>query len=196
MSETWDHLRETIEELRKENERLNKLINTPHVENFLEAVRLEAGHQQDRWKAEHDAGKADPDWFWLVGFLAGKILRPGNTQEKRLHHIITTAAVCLNWHRHASGDMTGMRPGIEPPPMAQAEALAEARRRWGDKGNVYDRAIAPEVEWMAGRYWVGAPDGNWNPDTGATHPYGNGDTWEAAFADADRRALEIANGRT
>lgn len=34
---------------------------------------------------------------------------------KGLHHIITTAAACLNWYRHATGDATAMRPGTEAP---------------------------------------------------------------------------------
>lgn len=92
--------------------RLDALINNPHTDDFLEAVRLEAAHQQERWGTSHDTGKTDPDWFWLVGHLAGKvILKP----EKDLHHIITTAAALLNWHAHKSGSNTRMRPGIAPP---------------------------------------------------------------------------------
>jgi hypothetical protein len=98
--------------LRAENDRLRALINNPHTDDFLAAVRLEAAHQQERWGSEHDAGKTDADWFWLVGYLAGKaITKP----EKQLHHIITTAAALLNWHAHKTGASTGMRPGILPP---------------------------------------------------------------------------------
>lgn len=90
---------------------LEALINTPHTLDFLEAVRLEAAHQRERWGAAHDAGKADTDWFWLVGYVAGKAV---SKPEKQLHHIITTAAVCLNWHmaRTVGNDM---RPGILEP---------------------------------------------------------------------------------
>lgn len=95
--------------------RLQSLINTPHVADFIDAVRIEAAHQQERWSSEHDAGKTDADWFWLVGYLAGKAL---HKPDKKLHHIITTAAVLLNWHRHATGETTGMRPGIAPPDIA------------------------------------------------------------------------------
>lgn len=94
----------------REIDRLVALINNPHTNSFLDAVRLEAAHQRERWKAEHDSGKEDADWFWLIGHLAGKAIhRP----EKQLHHIITTAAVCLNWHmaRTVGNDM---RPGIKP----------------------------------------------------------------------------------
>lgn len=80
--------------------RLHALINNPHTADFVEAVKSEAAHQRERWAAEHDEGKTDADWFWLVGYLAGKAL---NKPEKRLHHIITTAAACLNWHAHLTG---------------------------------------------------------------------------------------------
>lgn len=90
-----------------EIERMDGLINNPHTADFLEAVRLEAAHQRERWAADHDAGKTDPDWFWLIGYLAGKAL---NKPEKQLHHIITTAAACLNWHMARTVGNT-MRPG-------------------------------------------------------------------------------------
>jgi hypothetical protein len=104
---------------------LEALINNPQTESFLDAVRVEAAHQQERWGVDHDAGKADADWFWLIGYLAGKALRPENTLNKKLHHIITTAAVCLNWHGHATGMRTRMRPGIEPPTDLAGEEAAE-----------------------------------------------------------------------
>lgn len=93
--------------------RLDDLINTPHTAQFLEAVKLEAVHQRERWAAEHDAGKTDADWFWLIGYLAGKAL---HKPEKQVHHIITTAAALLNWHAAKTGADTRMRPGIAPPP--------------------------------------------------------------------------------
>lgn len=104
-----------LTEVTAERDRMDRLINTPSTGNFLASVELEAAHQVLRWASEHDAGKTDADWFWLIGYLAGKVLRPGQATEKRLHHIITTAAVCLNWHRHVTGEITEMRPGIEPP---------------------------------------------------------------------------------
>lgn len=110
-----DYISLQLAEVTADRDRLYTLINTPSTADFLESVKLEAAHQRERWAAEHDAGKADADWFWLVGYLAGKVLRPSQTQEKRLHHIITTAAVCLNWHRHMTGEATEMRPGIAQP---------------------------------------------------------------------------------
>ncbi|HYF16327.1 MAG TPA: hypothetical protein VEA40_00560 [Ramlibacter sp.] len=103
--------------LRAEVERLRALINTPHTADYMEAVRLEAAHQQERWGSSHDAGKAPADWFWLLGFLSGKALAAfiKGDREKGLHHIISSAAALLNWHRAATGELTAMRPGIAPP---------------------------------------------------------------------------------
>lgn len=92
--------------------RLQALINTPQTGDFVEAVKLEAAHQRERWGAEHDEGKEPHDWFWLLGYLAGKALAK---PEKRLHHIVSSAAALLNWHRHETGEATEMRPGIAPP---------------------------------------------------------------------------------
>lgn len=94
--------------------RLNAIINTPQADDFLRAVSTEAEHQRQRWGNAHDSGKAPSDWFWLIGYLAGKALHAhaaGNV-EKAEHHVITTAAVCANWHRAMFGK-TDMRPGID-----------------------------------------------------------------------------------
>ncbi len=99
-------------------ERMRAELNTPHTADFLKAVNIEAAHQRARWGTELDAGKSAADWFWLIGYLAGKALeawKRGDT-AKLLHHIVTTAASLLNWHANAIGDDTRMRPGIEPPP--------------------------------------------------------------------------------
>ena len=87
-------------------------INTPEIKDFLLAVENEALHQRMRWGSEHDAGKTDQDWFWLIGYLAQKPLYPGCTLDKSLHHMVTTAAACLNWHAHKMGVFTMMRPDI------------------------------------------------------------------------------------
>lgn len=91
--------------------RLDELINNPHTADFVEAVKSEAAYQRERWGSDHDAGKTDADWFWLIGYLAGKAI---HKPEKQLHHIITTAAACLNWHMQRTVG-TNMRPGIDPP---------------------------------------------------------------------------------
>lgn len=93
---------------------LLKLLNTPEVEDFDKAIPLEAAHQIARWGAAHDAGKNPEDWFWLVGYLAGKALasqRSGDV-EKAKHHCISTAAALRNWHAHIRSGESAMRPGI------------------------------------------------------------------------------------
>lgn len=101
---------------RAELGRLHALVNSPELHSFADGVVLEASHQRERWGSEHDAGKAPADWFWLVGYLAGKALhaQTGGNTEKALHHTISTAAALANWHASISEEHTGMRPGIDP----------------------------------------------------------------------------------
>ena len=104
-------------ELKVEVGRLHALLNTPEIESFDKAVPLEAAHQQERWDAQHDAGKNPEDWFWLIGYLAGKALHSMKTgnRDKALHHTISTAAALRNWHAHIRSGETAMRPGIGEP---------------------------------------------------------------------------------
>ena len=109
---------------------LERELNTPQTKDFTDAVRKEAAHQRVRWGTEHDAGKTPEDWLWLLGYLATKATAAARIaatyevdlpelsaeqREKALHHTISSAAVCLNWHAHLSGADTRMRPGIDPP---------------------------------------------------------------------------------
>lgn len=109
--ESWDRDR-----LKGEVVRLHELINHPHNDDWFEGVRIEAAHQQERWGSEHDAGKSPADWFWLLGYLAGKCLAAciACDFEKAKHHTISSAAALLNWHRHITKPGR-MRPGIEEP---------------------------------------------------------------------------------
>lgn len=102
---------------------LESQLNTPELHDFSKAVVLEAAHQRARWGSDHDAGKEPHDWFWLLGYLAGKALRSHQAGEpdKALHHCISSAAVLANWHAAVSGEHTHMRPGIETP--AEADPL-------------------------------------------------------------------------
>ncbi len=96
---------------------LRSVLDSPQTEDFLAAVRNEAGHQVARWGTKHDSGKAPTDWFWLLGYLSGKALHAAilGDRAKALHHAISSAAVLMNWHRALSGAPTNMRPGIDPP---------------------------------------------------------------------------------
>lgn len=91
-------------------------ISTPKVADFLSAVENEALHQRDRWGVDHDAGKRNEDWIALLTYLIGKATKShyDGDADKLLHHVITTAAVCLNWHAALTGVHTRMRPGIAP----------------------------------------------------------------------------------
>lgn len=95
--------------------RLDAIVNQPQSDDFLRAVSTEAEHQRQRWGSEHDAGKEPADWFWLVGYLAGKALHAhaDGKSMKAEHHVITTAAALANWHAAITGKHTGMRPGID-----------------------------------------------------------------------------------
>lgn len=97
----WKVYQEDAPRLLAEVRRLRALINTPQTADFLEAVRIEAAHQHERWPAAHDENKTPEDWFWVLGWLASKAVQQ---PTKRLHHIITAAALLLNWHRRAIAD--------------------------------------------------------------------------------------------
>lgn len=110
------------------DQELRELINAPEMESFLRGVHIEAVHQVDRWGEASDRGKRPEDWFWLVGYLAGKALaahkaslaEPAPTdgmdmrviaREKALHHCISTAAALYNWHCAITGTDVRMAPG-------------------------------------------------------------------------------------
>jgi hypothetical protein len=99
-----------------EIERLRTLLGSPELHDFSLGVVNEAAHQRERWGATHDAGKGPEDWFWLLGYLGGKALRAAmqGDAEKALHHTISTAAACANWHAQLLGASNTMRPGIGP----------------------------------------------------------------------------------
>ena len=96
--------------------RVRDVINTPEVNDFIEGVKREAIHQRLRWGSTHDGGKLPSDWFWLIGYLAGKALAAhiGGDTDKALHHTISSAAALYNWHSAIMGT-TDMRPGILQP---------------------------------------------------------------------------------
>lgn len=104
----------------------------PETEDWFEGTRLEAGHQNLRYGADHDAGKNPADWFWLIGYLAGKSLMAAITGDidKAKHHTISTAAVLLNWHRHLSGAKGEMRPGIDIGVSAGDRLGVEPEKPW------------------------------------------------------------------
>lgn len=107
---------EKLEALQAEVDRLKAERDHPETKDFFKGVPLEAAHQRARWPSEQDAGKSPADWFWLIGYLAGKCLAAhiAGNREKALHHTISTAAALANWHLAIKG-ATIMRPGIDTP---------------------------------------------------------------------------------
>ena len=98
---------------RAELENLRALVNSPETRDFLLGVRNEVAHQVERWGTVHDRAKEPADWFWLVGYLAGKALAAhvkGDT-DKAMHHCISTSAALANWHAHILHDGGLMQPG-------------------------------------------------------------------------------------
>lgn len=100
---------------------LDALINTPHTDEWFDAVRLEAAHQIQRWGTDHDAGKQPADWFWLLGYLGQKAMTAqiAGDEQKAKHHTISSGAMLLNWFRAMVGDTNAMRPGIAPAQQEQ-----------------------------------------------------------------------------
>jgi hypothetical protein len=117
-----------LKRLETENERLTALLNTPEVEDWAKGAVLEAGHQRERWGADHDAGKSPFDWFWLVGYLAQKAAASAvaGDVEKAKHHTISTGAALANWHLALSGTDNRMVPGAPLPIVEQGEATVSA----------------------------------------------------------------------
>ncbi len=102
-SDEMADLREQLEQAQRELARLRALIGEPETKVFLRAVRREAAHQRKRWGDEHDEKKSPDDWLWTIAYLSTKATQAARyaDREKYLHHIVTTAAVCANWHRLA-----------------------------------------------------------------------------------------------
>lgn len=105
---------ERAAELAKRVTEIETLVNTPRIDDFFEAVRLEAAHQVERWGTEHDAGKDHAAWHSLVATLLAKATLAywAKDWSKRTHRLISSAAALLNWHRSITGDSTEMRPGV------------------------------------------------------------------------------------
>lgn len=80
-------------------------LNTPETKAFLKAVRVEAAHQARTWQAT-DPRKTSADWYWLIGWLGGKVVTDPHEEsdartprERRLHRIVTVAAAAYHWHQ-------------------------------------------------------------------------------------------------
>lgn len=106
--------------------RLNRLINSPFVEAFLEGVQREAAHQKAHWGQAHDRSKSAENWYWLVGFLAGKACRSSieGNKGKALHHTISAAAALMCWHESITLDESNRGLGQDAD-LARLEGTSE-----------------------------------------------------------------------
>lgn len=79
--------------------------DNPIIHNFVEGLVAEKAHQTKRWGTVHDRNKPHMEWFWLIGYLAGKGLSAAlkGDYDKAMHHCISTAAVCAQWHDAING---------------------------------------------------------------------------------------------
>ena len=102
-------------------ERLLALINRPYIGAWSDEVIIEAAHQRARWGDDHDHGKQPEDWFWLIGYLAGKCLaaHKGGDLEKARHHTVSTGAVLAHWAASISGAENVFRPGLGAEKISQ-----------------------------------------------------------------------------
>jgi hypothetical protein len=131
LKEAWrerDEARGAADRMREKAEAYDR-INSPELYDFVSAVTNEALHQREKWGIDADGGKSDADWFWLIGYLAGKALHNPEKSDMpptdaRLHRIITVAAAAANWHAATLGTYARMRPGIESPDGASRSAGA------------------------------------------------------------------------
>ena len=101
----------TLEDAHAEIGRRRDLINTPLYQRFSRAVIREAIHQVERWGADHDQRKEPADWYWTLGYLAGKALQAHHSGDERkaLHHTISSGALLLHWHAAVGGHKYSIR---------------------------------------------------------------------------------------
>lgn len=136
--------KDAVAELRRQH----ALLNTPELLSFRDGVVLEAAHQRERWSTTKEGGKSPLDWYQLIVHLATRAaehhkeaerlthllptagLQSSNLaqqidyhREKAVHHTITCAAACANWHAAVLG-LTNMRPGVDPAVVAAAGVVA------------------------------------------------------------------------
>jgi hypothetical protein len=111
---TLQFMIEDSRKLQAEVEHLRMLIGRPYVGAWTDEILIEAAHQRDRWGNKHDHGKMPEDWFWLIGYLAGKALASHKAGDaaKAHHHTVSTAAVLAHWAAAIDGNEGIFRPGL------------------------------------------------------------------------------------
>lgn len=100
---------------RVEHNLLQELLSRPEIDEFYEGVMLEAAHQRRRWGDAHDRDKSAENWFWLVGYLAGKACRSAieGDQAKARHHTISSAAALFQWWKAIKKSVAGAGQDVD-----------------------------------------------------------------------------------
>jgi hypothetical protein len=100
---------------RMEHDLLKELLSRPEIDDFQDGVMLESAHQRQRWGDAHDRSKSAENWYWLVGYLAGKALRSTieGDQVKARHHTISSAAVLFQWWKAIAEAPNGVGADVD-----------------------------------------------------------------------------------
>ena len=87
-------------------------LNVSSATAFLEGVNAEAAKQRATNQATGIIPPNDTDWFWLIGFHAGKAV--GHIpRETKVTAVYAAAATCLNWYLAITERFNKMQPGPE-----------------------------------------------------------------------------------
>ncbi len=115
-------LNEEEDRYKEQNEALVKL-HKPILMDFFGGTKIEMSHQVERWGRTHDRNKAPQDWFWLLGYLAGKANAAATLgdRDKALHHCISSAAVLGHWHAAIKSGTKSLK--VEHTPSQEAGVL-------------------------------------------------------------------------
>ncbi len=136
MAEAWNlqlqakvtRLENELADEKMEHNLLKELLSRPEIDEFYEGVMLEAAHQRQRWGDAHDRSKSAENWYWLVGYLAGKALRSAieGDQAKARHHTISSAAALFQWWKAivASVNGVGTDADLAPAEISSADGAS------------------------------------------------------------------------
>lgn len=73
------------------------MTQPPVTDDFWADAAEESRYQSEHWGEDHDNAKSDDEWFWTLGFLAGKVLRPDADVFKKRHRLRAAAALLHQW---------------------------------------------------------------------------------------------------
>lgn len=109
LRKSLDATRAELAAERAVHDNLRRILNTPMLQPFAEAVVHEAHHQLVIGRDDQDARKTPWDWFWTLGYLSQKAAAAAESGDvaKALHHTISSGALLANWHRQLAFKRAG-----------------------------------------------------------------------------------------